>query len=1210
MADRLENVFTRIYSKAGEERVPARYIYYRGMDQAGNFYLLNAQREIEHLLARGLNLLKAYYSFKDVIRIDEMDMAYLYLTRHNDSEGLEVVNKYIDACNKTKGRSTLTRLDYDEMGEIQGLRGWLNHQEEELEKDRETLDKHLTFINQFDAIPQRLPIFKFNVNESTNHYYVVKSETGERLTMDDGFEIFNKSIANEVIQAISWQGEGFTRYKTFEQVNKALKIVDYTDTEISFYIYDQKKSNFYQGNLNLRTSVLTIKSRQGFEKIIEENFINCFDLDIRAVDIQDIKGEMLTQSFPYNIVDIFLQMFIMNNKLYRNFYFTDTKQTNNIGLNFRGFRGNGSYYRKGYVSTSFNIKISFDDVVEFENNNAQMFLIQKATSMMELQSFAAFFSRLMGSFFQEREQLKIKELFRYYIYSHIYTDDTDTIISSLQLEQNNQIFIPTSKIKLLTQKNPEMFRFNYARAVDCKKQPIIIDEDEVEAWKNLKIEKNGVVEGRTVIKFPPDSRKGTDPQFYYVCPSDTYPYITFTINKAQGKEFLSEEQAKYMKKYPYIIKCGHVQTDLENLENYTMSPKKKSISQHETTTFKLRHFGQQGKIFPSILSFLEKIYKGKKLKANFSGSDISGASFLQAALILMGVDFSNNERKRLNHLNDARLKIAQEILPETLKQEMYDYSDKSIKKMIAEDPYFSSELYYRAVEEALDVNIVIFRPKEMRRGIKTTAELEIIIETPRFTQYHIRHFDPQRQTLFIYKSMGSEVDNISTPHYQAIQIENPEDIDNRLLQKLLNETSASYLWSYESDQEFKLERNYLDLKCRLNPTFKLDWQKILKADQSEKSNITLLSQNLDGYGKLRGINFKYQDRKVTILTLPCAPLNLPYSDKIYKIDNQLCYDLFGEPVGAHEEGYWYRIADYNYGVFVPVEDQVLEAQEYPTPFIAVSKTKNSRYHEYINFKKSASLLLDTIEWIWYHDRVQYPTFEAWWEEFSQVSESEEVAQSKPRWEKVSIFFPDSLSSIDSIRAIQDWWPEIFGNDKITVTEKLDERIKMYFNKVERDTVGLPNFPNYYISSMVKGDIEFENSSNLSFIGSHNLRKWIELKNKDRKNIIQTSIDLGKVSTEPIIYRDVNSKVYLVQKLAIPTEKNAIFLCHYWQEKGENLGHGFQAENIPDDDVPAFVVYQINDKGKIVPIQRVYNSEIYCSIINYNGNEYAALLEIL
>lgn len=1246
MADEFENIFTKIYKVAKEKNIPARYIYSRGLTEDGNPLILNGREEIIELIASGVKLIECYDLYKDVIKIQLEDVAYIHIENSSDPQkALEEANSYISTYNKRIEMNKNHLILTDNEGNIPSLLIWKNLEEEETLEDSSLLDRHINFISKIENLaPSEVPSFnKIDIRTAVHNFYVYLDKENRRVRPSDGFNIFNLSNASRDIPVIEWLGESKpNRYKVSELLNhKLYKPKDRTEINtfnIYFYIEHEKskKNFFFVATLDLTTALMTVELPKfmghiDVEKLFEKSFMECFPLKIKSKELKNIKGSFLMSRLPEGIQYDVFQALVMSDPLFRNFYYPDVTKTrlqsNKVILNFKTFRGGKNYYTSNYISTSFSVRIAFENVIEYGGESYLQITIRKADSYDSLKTFFSFFKTLVGTYIDPGTEdspsrsNKIREMFTEYIYSKVYGDDIETITSKNTAGRSKQVFVATSKIHLLQQVNPEMFSYNNARVTNCEKQPIIIDDDEVEAWTNLKVKK----EKRQVVVFPPITAKRIKDgikSFNYVCPSDTNPYITFKKNKIPSKEVPTNEHFEHLKRFPYTPRCSQSkeELDLATLEQYTktVSLSKKTSSTHETSTFKIRHFGQRGHLLPSITNLFKQL--GMKFTQdyypNFLGVDVSGESFLQAIMnaTTYEQDIDESTETRIDEVKEVRQLIANKIKPEVLKQELYDMSLSTISERLANDSYLNSELYYRALEEYFKINIVIFRPEIFKKGSKTSVNPNIIIETPRYKDYHIRSYQGRRKTIFLYKSLGSESDDISSPHYQIITDVDPEEFDmtwisfNRKLFSFIGKSQKTYIWSYDPSEtsEEPVVRNLEMLKCRLNPIDNIQWYKILK-------DFKLVSQYIDGHGKMRCVNLSYEDSLVSLIVLPSAPLNLPFSSAINFTTSEIAQKLLGVPVAVHPSGYWYKLLDYAYGAFIPVSDIEYPLSEYsPDPPIALTSSSDSKYIKYIQFKRSALVLLEMIEFVYRYSSLP---LEEWYSQYIRVVDDESISRSQPIWSDMSIFFPIADDSDSAITALHSWWPKIFNgkNFTIDVTPEMNERLHMYLVTLDRNTQGLENNPNYYVKSLIESDLaSVASEGNLMFIGEDSFTKWIKLKSKIFSSQLLTRIDFPSLKTEPVLYKDTDTgKIYIFQTLRNFTKQNAVLLADAWYLEGQNYGYDFEADDFDSDDLPPFVIFQFNEDNKLNAVEdySLSRSE-YRSIVNYNGNNYAALLPLL
>lgn len=1202
----LENNLAKIYQLANQEKIPARFIYSRGyryeeninyFEKHDDIVLLNALEEIKTLIEKNYPLIDCYDLYKKVIKLSVEDIACIYLSIRKDD--LDTVNVYLDAYNARVGRQEHPPFGMNENGVIPTLEAWLNQFIEDTKKDSETFENEGRYLTNLRSsiTPSNTSFDQFLLRKETIVYYLYLN--GRRLELKDGFDLFTTGKATQNIPIIEWLGEQPpVRYKVFEGLNLDGISINAPLNSHIIRIYYYHETSYFIGELDLYTSVLTITftglnknySPLKFERALRETL----GVTIVAKDEKDLIGELYMTLPPIKLNPAYLQFVLLSAKWFRNIHVDDTRESK-LHMRFRGFRGNSNYYPKGYVSTAFGVRVSFDAVTDVSGVNYQILNVSKSRSISDIISFTEFLKYLLGYYLDNNTQKEIIANFTKFIYAHFDYDG-----GKAQNLAVKQFYTPIKKIQLLKQVNPEMFNKGSSRLVSCEKQPIIIQADEVEAWRNLTVGD----EERNVILFPPPEPGQTAKSHWYVCPDDNFPYINFRENK-NGT-------------VPFIVKCSGHGKNLGDLKKYTqVNSKNKGPSAHEAQTFKLRKYGERGVVYPSILNFLSVLEPDLDVTEIITqGTDINGYSFLESVLLATGTEMEEKRSDRLIQLKNLWNSILDEQFVAVYRQEFYDDSDpENLELRLRNLKYLDSALVKRGLEEYFGINIVIFRPAELISSTKSNINPNLIIEVPRFAEYHIHTFYPKRDSIFLIKTLGAESDQVEHPHYHYLNYVCGKEQNNKLF-NLIRQANENYLWTYNASNN--------EMVCHLNPSDLINWIHIVtNARRNCKKqecgySLKILSQKIDGYGKTRVVNLSLTEgaegNKLSIITLPTSPLGAPESLEIYYTTGTIARKLFGEPTGINADGYWYKILDYEYGIFIPVSG--IDEDEHTicpaTPITLEQLNQESEYQRFTKFKQASKLLIDLIQWVWYIERDDNDPLDVWWSAHVKETSKSILSQKLPDDDKLNIFFPSDVStSVQAIDAIHEWWSDIFKKGKIILNSAMNVRLKQYFEKLRRDTLGLDNKPPKYVNSLLNSNIGNFNAQqdNLLFINPSNLRKWLELKNKRKNNQIIEYVAMDQIQSEPVLVKLANGKIFMIQKLLDGSLFNTLMLCEIWKQKKINIGYEFETSEEVSDDYPPYVVYQAL-RGELIPIENYTQSPEFYSVINYNGTQYAAMLPLI
>lgn len=1216
----LENLFTKIYIQARQDHIPVRFVYFRGE-------IINGYKEIKKLIDLDLTLYKIFEMLNSIINISYRDIIYISWETVNKSTDFKIrdINQFISQVNKTNFSSPLSYMEIRN-GILPGYNIWKEELEKEMLEDNKRLDLQLTKLDKIrtiiDSSEDFIEFRDLQINNCDLECFLTFDKS--RLHASQAFSVFNSSFTSEFIPVIQWNLDRENqKFKIYENLDldsfREQSKVNPETLNFIFSLYNEKaKRNFnYPGVINFDSGSLQIKlppmlAEQDLHSLFKEQFEKSFpNLKIKYSHIFNIRGSFNMADPGDQLLENIFQYVIMNNMILNNFYFHDITKTRldqkQLVLSFKGFRGSKNYYLKSYISISASIKASFDDLLMLDNKQYRKISIRKAESLEELYSFQEHLRACLELYSRQKEN--IIDRFNNIIASKLFKKRTSRSSITKSYMRDHHTYLARTKIDLLQQYNREMFSFNNARGTSCGEQPIIIEENEVEDWTNYQV--NG--ENRQVIKFPPETlifeNEAIQPH-YYVCPSQEYPYPYFKENSIPSKDISTDDHIRHLEKYPYTIKCIQNKVELGNLMSFTFEGKniEKPIgrtSTHISKTNKIIKYNSRGQI-PNILKDLMiqfTIDDSSVSPANFLfyGSDISGISFLQAVYISqmyenLVPELSTKANERMKELYRVKEDIIKTIRPEIYIQELYDLDPIQINQKIATDPDFSSELYIRGLEEYFNINILIFRPRELKKGIKTNEDLNLVLEIPRNHTYHIRILKENRPIVCLYKTLGSETDQIQTPHYQWISgLPNKANFNfyHRVFD-YINESEKTFLWSHSGKSSYK------NLICRVNPSNFIDWSNIIESG-------TIFSQSVDAFGKTRIINILTPKEPVTLIIPPSASVGVKLSDQIYYCSHSTAIALLGEPNERHASGYWYPILDYERGIFVPVRNvKSPDPLAKPPGLILDKNVVNSGYNKYIKSKQSAQILIELIDWCQRYDDENL-SIEKWFDEY--VIGDNQNPKSQPDFTKLDIFLPKNPENNTSgaISSLETWWFEVFNGFKIHVPRNIRQTLLLYFQRLEKNTRGLDRPPQIYLTNIYSFSGQ---KSGFTFNSYKEFKKWMNLQNKIKSNFITTKINIDDIKNQPLLYKDKWDKIYMIQRLRNPILQNAIMLSVKWYETGHNGGVDFNEFLEDPDDLPPYIEYQIV-KGELTPVEdKSHNKDFYHTVIVHEGGQYFGMLPLL
>jgi hypothetical protein len=290
-----------------------------------------------------------------------------------------------------------------------------------------------------------------------------------------------------------------------------------------------------------------------------QKIVNVLPLETKNVDEKSVSGEVYVYDINVNL--LLLSHMILNDELFRNYLFqkemsnTAVYTTKNTLKIF--FRSTGSFLSSDeeeddsasvsfYINQLFshgneNIEILKKGLGVGERNlqtykkGAEILSerklglgvpyvqikISSAASVDVAEQFIGILTRLLTRY--KEEQGKIEKLYLSYIPEFLEYKTLDVTSKGRK--------DAATKISQLKQVAPDLFIADYARKCLCQFQPIPIDDDEVEAWRNKTFTYQGRERKREVLSFPPNN-----PRWNFVCPDDKYPFPGVKTNKLSNRD--------------------------------------------------------------------------------------------------------------------------------------------------------------------------------------------------------------------------------------------------------------------------------------------------------------------------------------------------------------------------------------------------------------------------------------------------------------------------------------------------------------------------------------------------------------------------------------------------------------------------------------------------------------------------------------------------
>lgn len=791
-----------------------------------------------------------------------------------------------------------------------------------------------------------------------------------------------------------------------------------------------------------------------------------------------------------------------------------------------------------------------------------------------------------------------------------------------------------AKIKRLQEQAPDLFVLNYARRCQCPLQPIIIDNDERDYWRQKRV--GPYLQERQIMAFPKDN-----PKWNFVCPDDNKPYPGVKTNNLSNKD-----------KYPYIPCCfgkdqitEGVNSKYRNyIENKFPANKVGAKAEKKIITGKILAPGKVAAL-PRAVENIVKRYSNDFADMVRFGVLYTPNSLLHCICVAAPdpnyLEQPTDERKEA-YVSRLRLYIMNKINPGLLKQELYDYSDEEIISILGDNNKFlDPSLFYRAIEEVFEINIYVFTPLPPSGDETELGAFEI----PRFKIFHARPLRLNRPTVVLMKTTrigGLGSDPLEYPQCELIV---DYDADNNQIVKLfgpemteichstLQETIRTVTWTLGSNNSFDVNVNIYYFIDHLN-LFQLP----------------AVSQFIDYNGKMRAITFDLGNNQLmTVATIPSQPEDLPISTDIHRISADTALHILGGPKGkrlkavtrdnnGHVDGLWFRILSINYGEYIPIipttgyDNKPLGP---PNPIISNGVNVTSRLSK---LRRTLNIIVQITRWLFdlakSTQNIDPNTFASTY----MFMENKEIQDSSNYYNLSDI--PRKLPNVptvqEAMRRLYRYAPTLFALDPTTGRYRLvmysavfaDRIIKM-LKDYSNLRFGIPPKRAEFIENFYETEEDFINNSNSKiFINEKDLNAWI-YSNKSSQNYsryfnIRDKIEIAMgYAPDPYMYQDKEgkifnepNKIFIIQNVIGGNKSKALAVANTWYYYKLNIG----SEPVSLDEQPIHMIYGISPSSTLIPIEDHTNgADTFLKLVYYGTQSdklagkdarYAAMLEIL
>jgi hypothetical protein len=747
------------------------------------------------------------------------------------------------------------------------------------------------------------------------------------------------------------------------------------------------------------------------------------------------------------------------------------------------------------------------------------------------------------------------------------------------------------KIGQLQRLAPQLFVTKYARLCQAPAQPTIIDEDEIPQWENRLVKG----EKRQVMGFPYDR-----PEWWFVCGNDEYPYPTVKVNSCANKEL-----------YPYVPCCGKKdkmsgKAISSNYRNYITGASVSLIGAKAVDgiiTPKVLGAGATPSYLPNFLSSYLHQYssKSKSLRRHWIVYDPN--SILHCVCVAIDHPEYLTARDKGEYVRSLRQHLAENLRPELLKQELYDFSDPEILELFREEErYLDPTLIYRILEELFNLNLYVF-----------TYDNNGSLEPPRHRLFHSRPLRSYRPTILVMKTLGSESDALN---YELIV---DYDEKTKTITKLFDEEMN--LLCHET---LKITAQSLTVA----PTNQIHTNLYYLCDLPQIFQYPLVSQSLDDNGKMRGLTIQVARAKLlTISFFPSQPENLPVSEEVKGLDYREVLELFeNTPTAKYQneegliEGLWFPLLDIEFGLYVylqPVLSQKvpsLDSLPQGPPGTIILERENVTHRLY-QLRRLLSLITQCLQWLYEVGRAKSDDPQLFGEAYLLVAPGQD-SLTYYDLSRLPRRFPDIQTVQEGLEYLEHYAPTFSNGNSILVYNeifrfRLIEMLRDY-SYLHPDNHRPQVIENYYEE---ESDFTPYRNSQL-FVRREDFNMWALhhtlYRSPNEPYIVKQEIsDKYLRYQDPYFYRTPEGKIQLIQNVEGGEINKAITIAYHWAKYRINLGY-----EVPGDlvDSPDYVIYGISQNSQLTLLQgKTIRGELlkllyYGDVPTYK-NRYAAILDL-
>ena len=409
---------------------------------------------------------------------------------------------------------------------------------------------------------------------------------------------------------------------------------------------------------------------------------------------------------------------------------------------------------------------------------------------------------------------------------------------------------------------------------------------------------------------------------------------------------------------------------------------------------------------------------------------------------------------------------------------------------------------------------------------------------------------------------------------------------NGVMELVLRGSMNTYVWSFPPDDSDRAP----EIEVRDQPYSRIDWEDLFK-------DCTIIGQRVDGFGKMRTLGIEVIDssgdeRAITLYLPPSQPLNQPYLDEIEESPYVLVQDVFGPASAKTDGGVWYRVLDYEFGVYIPISGPI--PTELPNGPLAPIYTGELDVRNPIKkmqlIRRQTSVLLQLIEWLWRLSGCE--DLNTWWPRYVVQDSS---LKGQPFETQFAHKLPYVTTTDEGLHALVErrYWPLYFRDTKIHLYDELYIKCYYYFKRLSVELAGLKPHelaPVNYIKGLYEYETDFKpQPQSLIFVNPRHLQSWLTNQGQKRSASsivlpIRSTLNLSMTFyTEPYLYRDKSTfKIYIVQNVRGGDFRRAVSVVLKWNSDGVNIGSDAEQVDFSKVSLP-YAIYGISKEEGLTPI---------------------------